>query len=254
MSRSNPSETTPNPSRRWFEWAAGAQDGFVRYYDKASQQRLQVNLPFTFLLLDELSTVKGWHDPSESGIYANEVRDTRQDTLTVRAFKGGELAQGLYANIRDRIRAMGGHYQTSCYIAFKNGAELEISNISFKGAALNAWVEFKKANRGGIYKQAVVITGYVDGKKGSTSFRMPTFALKPCSEATQNAGLALDQELQTYLKAYLSIRRDEAAEAAADTHTQVYGRTESAADEELAHEVESREPEFIDDDLESVPF
>lgn len=250
MSRSNPTEGNPNPSRRWFEWAAGSADGFVRYYDKEQAQRVPVSLPFTFLLLDELATVKGWHDPSESGIYANEVRDTRQDALIVRAFKGGELASGFYAAIRDRIKAMGGHFQASCYIAFRLDSELAIGNIAFKGAALNAWVEFKKAHRAEIYKQAIVISGFEDGKKGSTHFRVPTFFLKACSEETQAAALALDQELQAYLKSYLAARKDDAAETSADAVSAVYGRSLDDIDDEIAAKVAAHD----DDPNDDIPF
>lgn len=87
MSRSNPTDGIKNPATRWFEWAGGDEGG-IKHYDKEAKADVKVALPFTFLLLDELSTVKGWHEPSESGIYANEVRDTRQDALVVRAFKG----------------------------------------------------------------------------------------------------------------------------------------------------------------------
>src|SRR5688572_29501693 len=100
MSRSNPTDGARNPSTRWFEFASGADGGFVRYYDKASEKQIALGDAvnggkFLFILLDEMATVKGWHDPSESAIFANEVRDTRQDTLVVRSFKGGELASGL---------------------------------------------------------------------------------------------------------------------------------------------------------------
>ena len=93
MSRSNPTEGIKNPSTRWFEWAGGADGGFIRYYNKDTEKQEKVEGAFTFLLLDELSTVKGWHEPSESSIFANEVRDTRQDVFVVRSFKGGELAR-----------------------------------------------------------------------------------------------------------------------------------------------------------------
>jgi hypothetical protein len=139
MSRSNPTDGIRNPSTRWFEFASGADGGFVRYYDKDAEKNVELGDAkeggkFLFILLDELATVKGWHDASESAIYANEVRDTRQDALVVKAFKGGELASGLYAGIKDRIVAVGGHFVASCYIAYKDGDALRLGNIRFKGA------------------------------------------------------------------------------------------------------------------------
>lgn len=230
MSRSNPTDAVRNPATRWFEFASGADGGFVRYYDKDTEK--QVNLgdaekggTFVFLLLDELATVKGWHDESDSGIFANEVRDTRQDALVVKSFKGGELASGLYAGIKDRIVASGGHFVASCYIAYKDGASLKIGNIRFKGAALSAWMDFKKecptkkdsAGKSikAYYVDAVKIEGFEEGKKGSVTFRNPKFSLAPLSEDTNTQAIALDAELQAFLSDYLKRPRVEAAAASA---------------------------------------
>ena len=221
MSRSNPVDGSRNPSSRWFEWAGGADGGFVRWYNKESEKHENVSLPFTFLLLDELSTVKGWHEPSESGIFSNEVRDLRQDVLIVRSFKGGELASGLYSTIRDRVIAVGGHYSASLYVAYKDGDELKIGNLQLKGAASSAWMEFKRAagskkNTEGkavraYFVDAVQITGYEQAKKGGTTYRVPQFALKETSTSTNLQAVALDAELQAFLSEYLKRPKAEAA-------------------------------------------
>lgn len=206
MSRSNPTDNTPNPSTRWHEWQG--ENGVVRYYDKEKKENITVKLPFTFILLDETATVKGWHDASDSGIFSNEVRDTRAETLVVKAFKGGILAEGFYANIRDRVGAQGGHFTTNLYIGYKDSnGNLAIGSLQLKGAALNSWVEFKKANRQDIYKKAVKINGYVEGKKGKITFRTPTFAIAEIAEKTNTEAVALDSILQHYLKGYFSRTR-----------------------------------------------
>lgn len=214
MSRSNPNEGARNPSTRWFEWAGGSDGGFVRWYNKDTKETVKVEGAFTFLLLDQLSSVKGWHDPSESGIYSNEVRDTRQDVLVVRSFKGGELASGIYAQIRDRIKAVGGHYCASLYIAYKDGEELRIGNLNLKGATAGAWMEFKKTAGKKINSDAVTIAGFSNEKKGSTAYRVPKFALKEVSEATNQQAVALDVELQAFLADYLKKPKGEAAKPA----------------------------------------
>lgn len=226
MSRSNPTEAVRNPSTRWFQFASGADGGFVRYYDKEAKANVPLGDAanggkFGFLLLDELATVAGWHDPSESAIFANEVRDTRQDTLVVKSFNGGELASGLYASIKDRIVAVGGHFVSSCYIAYKDGDSLKIGNIRFKGAALSTWMDFKKqcptkkdASGKSIkayYVDAVKIEGFEQQKKGGTTFRVPKFSLAPLSEESNKQALALDAELQAFLSDYLKRPRAEAA-------------------------------------------
>jgi hypothetical protein len=224
MSRSNPTNGTRNPSTRWFEWAGGADGGFVRWYNKDTEQNVKIDGPFTFLLLDELSTVKGWHEGSESSIYANEVRDTRQEALVVKAFKGGELASGIYATIRDRIGAVGGHYHASLYVAYKEGEELKLGNLGLKGAAARTWMDFKKATPTkkdpngksvkAYFVDAVTITGSDQQKKGATLFRVPKFALKEVSAATNAQASALDVELQAFLADYLKRPKAEAAKPA----------------------------------------
>lgn len=217
MSRSNPHEGSPNPSARWFEWSGSR--GVVRYYDKDKKENVEAGDAFTFMLLDQLGKVGGWHDASDSGIYSNEVKDIRQELLVVKSFKGGILAEGLYKDIKDRVNAQGGHFVANLYIAFKLDGILKIGSLRFKGAALSAWMEFVKANRSDIYKSAIQITGYTEGKKGSVTFRVPTFKLITLSAGSNDAAVALDKELQDWLKGYFSrTSGDRAEHAPADAH------------------------------------
>lgn len=204
MSRSNPNDNgSPNPAVRWFEW--NGETGSVRYYDKDTKQNVDVGSQFRFMLLDQLGSVRGWHEASESGIYSNEVKDTRKDVLIVKAFKGGTLAEGLYKDIKDRINTLGGQFVTNCYMAFKHDHDdLAIGSLRFKGAALNAWMEFCKANRSALYKKAIAITGYSEGKKGRVIFRVPTFEVVDVSPETNDQAVSLDAELQEWLAGYLA--------------------------------------------------
>jgi hypothetical protein len=215
VSRSNPSENgTPNPATRWFEW--NGEHGLVRYYDKQAEQTVAVGDDFTFMLLDQLGTVKGWHDASDSGIYANEVKDTRQDVLVVKAFKGGVLAEGFYKDIKDRVNSEGGQFVASCYIAFKNDdGKLAIGNIAFKGAALREWMEFTKQHRSELFKKAVRIHGSTEGKKGRVVFKTPNLSIAELSAETDAAATALDRELQEFLKGYLKKNKRDQAETTA---------------------------------------
>jgi hypothetical protein len=200
--------------------------------------------------------VNGWHDPSESAIFANEVRDTRQDTLVVRSFKGGELASGLYAGIKDRIVAVGGHFVSSCYIAYKDGEALRIGNIRFKGAALSEWMEFKKQCQTkkdasgksvkAYYVDAVKIEGFEQQKKGGATFRVPKFSLVTLSEESNKQALALDAELQAYLSDYLKRPRVEAASATA--------KAESPHEQEQPKQAPKGNIERFADMEDDIPF
>lgn len=239
MSRSNPSELAANPASRWFEWNGEA--GVVRYYDKEVKKNIDCGTEFGFVLLDELASVRGWHDVSGSGIYSNEVRDTREGILIVKAFKGGTLAEGLYKDIKDRVNAVGGQFVANCYIGFKNGSEaLALGSLRFKGAALGAWMEFRKAHRSELYSKAVRIVGFTEGKKGRITYRMPVLTIANLAPATNEAALELDRQLQEYLKGYLSKTKRDQAEAVAP----------HVRDEDMTYD--SNDPPPITDD--DIPF
>lgn len=255
MSRSNPTDGVKNPSTRWFEWAGGADGGFVRWYNKDTEQQQKVDGAFTFLMLDELATVKGWHEASESSIFANEVRDTRQDVLVVRAFKGGELVSGLYKDIRDSIVAKGGHFCVSLYLAYKEGDELRIGNLNLKGAALSSWMDFKKScpskkdpsgkSVRAYFVDAVSIAGFEEAKKGGTTYRVPKFALRPVTAETNEEAIHLDAELQAFLSDYFKRPRAEVTKA-----------HDAASAEEHAPAVEkpAKKGGAFDDFEDDIPF
>lgn len=242
MSRSNPTENTPHPCRRWFEW--DGSHGVVRYYNKEEKENVDVGDDITFILLDQLSTIKGWHDASDSGIYANEVKDTTQDTLVVKAFKGGTLAEGLYRQIRDRVNALGGYFTSQLYIAFKLDGQLALGALALKGAALNAWVDFAKANRGDLYKKAVRIKGSTEGKKGKIVFKMPKLSIVEINEKTDADATVLDVELQAYLKSYFTRSRGEQVEKQEEVEQREYDEPE---------ETRGHNDDAGDDDR-SIPF
>lgn len=202
MSRSNPTENgVQNPAVRWFEWNGEA--GGVRYYDKDQKKNVDLGSDFTFLLLDQLGSVRGWHEASASGIYSNEVKDTRQDALIVRAFKGGTLVEGLYKDIKDRANSLGGQFVAALYIAFKHDGGLAIGSLRLKGAALGTWMEFTKAHRADLLKKAVRINGVTEGKKGRIVYRMPVLTLADVSDDTNKIAIGLDNTLQEFFKVYL---------------------------------------------------
>ena len=219
MSRSNPTVNNPHPCTRWHEWTGGDKGGTIRYYDKTSKTNIEVELPFNFALLDELSVIKGWHDASDSGITSNEVRDTRADVMVVKAFKAGIIAEGLYATIKDKVGAAGGHYTSNLYVAYEPeaGAPFSLGSLQFKGAALSAWMEFKTNNRQALYSKGVSITGFTEGKKGKVTYRVPVFELVDLPDEANQTAIEVDKALQTYLTQYLGRPKAEASVPATPT-------------------------------------
>lgn len=211
MSRSNPTERTdPNPCARWFEWSGS--EGVVRYYDRDKKENVVIGNDFGFILLDQLGGVTGWSDKHDSGIFSNEVKDTLQDVLLVKTFAGHMLAEGVYKAIKDKVNAQGGNFTANLYIAFKgDGSDLVIGSLRLKGAALMAWSDFEKKHRADLYKKAIRIKGFDEGKKGKVVFRTPKFSVVELTEESNQQAVQLDAKLQEYFGTYLKQRKVEQA-------------------------------------------
>jgi hypothetical protein len=205
MSRSEPTnQALPNPSTRWLTF--NGSTGRVRYFDKALEETVVLDYPLMFILLDVLCSVRGYDEVSECDIYSNEIRSVNNDVLTVTSRKGGKIATGLYAEIKTAVNSAGGDFHQNLYIAYKDGNELKIGSLRFKGAAVAAWMAFEKKHRDQIYEQAIVIGGSDDHAKGNIKFKTPKFSLAPLSPETQAAAKLLDGELQKYLRSVLAVK------------------------------------------------
>lgn len=191
MSLSNPGADSVNPTKKYFKWAG--QTGKVQWYDKESKQDIDVQLPFMFRVLDQLSTIVGYME-GKGGFWSNEVRSTQTDLLHVRS-KGGVEFSGLYSD----LNVKGAKYATSVYFAYKDGKDqYVIGNIKLSGAALSSWIDFNKKHN--MNQIAVALTGSEHGKKGSVEFEKPVFEAVEVSDESTAVAIELDKILQDYLK------------------------------------------------------
>lgn len=166
----NQTEGSSNPATKFLQWKSN--DKAFAYWDKAKSENMQIKLPFKFQFLEHFHTIKGWNDASESGIYSNEVKFISKEPLKVRAFKGGEIAEGLYSDIRPKIRDAGGKYFRSVYVINESG---EIINLQFKGAVVSAYSDFMNENENKIESAWIEINKAEDKKKGATKYSVPVF-------------------------------------------------------------------------------
>src|SRR5690554_4983324 len=193
-----PERKSQNPAVKFLEWKSN--DKCFSYYDKEKKENVLVPLPLKFVILEHYHTVKGWHDKSESGIYANEVLFTGSQELDVRSFKGGDIVKGLYKDIRSKVIEIGGRYHRSIYAVT---ADLEIVNISLKGAAVAEYSKFIDVHGDNFFTQNwVEVADIVEGKKGSIKYTSPVFkkstAIKDASAIRPYA-----QQLQDYMNEYM---------------------------------------------------
>lgn len=204
MSLSNP-RATESPVRKRFKVKANS-GGAITWYDSEAKREVSVDLPFRATVLDVLSTVRGFDEKSQSGLWANEVRDLKSEVLRVRS-KGGPVIEGLYGDIRDRLRASGGKFASSIYLAYKDGDELAIGNLVVVGSSLSAWIEFTNGRRIDS-DPGVSITGFTEQRKGATVYHSPVFERMDVSGDTLSKASELDVQLQPYLNESLQARAE----------------------------------------------
>ena len=189
-----------NPATKFIDWKSN--DKCFSYYDKETSTNEQIPLPFKFLVLDELHTIKGWNDATSSAIYSNEVKFISKEPMTVKPFKGNEIAKGLYKDIKEKIVAAGGHYTKSIYIMLEDGS---LANIQLKGSAVQKWGEFTQKTRNRLPDEWVQVATALEGKKGAVKFNTPEFTFfKSLSEDEANLADEAFNTLEAYLKTYLA--------------------------------------------------
>ena len=210
-----------NPATKFIEWKSN--DKCFSYYDKDIAESLKgsdpdvirekanvkIPLPFKFLVLDELSFVKGWSDALTGNIISNEVKFISKELITAKCYhknvKGEnvitEIAKGLYKDIKDQVVAAGAKYHKSIYVMLEDGS---LANIKFKGACVGKWADFTQKTKGRLADEWIIINKAEDGKKGAVKFSTPGFTFdksltdKECTMA-DNCFDTLEAYLKTYL-------------------------------------------------------
>jgi hypothetical protein len=227
MSLSQPRTSNPHPCQKWYEW--NGEKGNLRWYDKQNKKNVEVDLPFSFILLDELFSITGWHEPSGGSIYSNEIRDTRDEPFVVRSFGMKEIiAEGFYSDIKDKVAASGGKFSTGLYMAFNDPSDnlLKLGCLKIHGSALNAWVDAKSEQRKVSKKYDlagtdVEIADKEEGKKGRIVFQKPVLVFSNPSEEALGEATEIDKQLQTYFLGYFKRTRADQAQPKDDTLEQI---------------------------------
>lgn len=211
-----------NPATKFINWKSN--DKCFSYFDKDIAESLKgatddeikekanvkIQLPFRFLVLDELASVKGWSDSLTGNIVSNEVKFISKEIITAKCYhknaKGEktstEIAKGLYKDIKDRVNTAGAKYHKSVYIMLEDGT---LANIQLKGACVGKWGEFSQKSRSRFPDEWVICEKVIDGKKGAVKFTTPEFKFER-SLTEQEASMADDafEILESYLKTYLA--------------------------------------------------
>lgn len=163
-------KTSSNPASKFLEWKS--DEKCFSFYNKETRENEKIYLPLKFLVLMEMHTVKGWDDASGSGIWSNEVSNIGEDTIEVKAFKGGLIAKGIYKDVKETIAKRGGHYVKSIYAMLP---DFSLVNIGLKGSGVQAWGDFSKKSARRLPEEWVEVTGAEEKVKGKVKYSTPIF-------------------------------------------------------------------------------
>ena len=199
MARLNrPTTGSGTPVTKYLNWKSN--DKCFSYYDKQKGENVKVELPLKFLFLEHYHTVKGWNDASESGIYSNEVYSIGKEELNVKAFKGGDIAKGLYKENREKIVNAGGVYHRSVYAMLPDG---DLVNFQLKGIGVKAYSDFYNDNNHLLDNRWIEINSAKEGKKGAVKFSSPEFTIGDnITKAEDKMANDCAGVLQSYMDSY----------------------------------------------------
>jgi hypothetical protein len=167
--RSEVASSYEKQAEMYLEWKS--DDKSFSYYDKAQGKNITVD-PGKFLFLMDRSTIKGWSESDQSGIYSNEVKNLSTDDLNVRTFSGKAIASGKYADIKEAIAKAGGTFTKSIYAMMEDGT---IINFQLRGVSLRQWMDFTAKSRRRLPDEWITIASVEEGKKGRVTFSFPIF-------------------------------------------------------------------------------
>lgn len=199
MSLSNPK--VKHPVSSWLEWSGSK--GKFKMYDKEKKENVFFEKTIYIIVLDELTTIKGFSKQAQSGIYSNEIKNLSKDILDVRIHNGKHIVSGLYAGIKGKLE--GGKFAKSVYAAMiqvtKEETTVEMINISLVGSALGAWFDARIDTDSG---KVIELHPSADKlKNGSTIYYAPKIKINVVREDILEKCKSMDVRLQEYLSHYL---------------------------------------------------
>ena len=235
---SNERPRLANPCQKFIK--IDSTDEKLNFWDKEKKERVEVPIFQPFVVIKELTTIKGYSKKFKTGIYSNEIDDLRKP-LKVRYFKseqlknGGDLATGLYADIKDKVKVAGGRYAKSVY-AYMGG---ELVNFMLTGSAFSAFFDLQD-------ELCLQISGWKKEKNGVNDYSVPIFQKVDHDEMKaeiEEATKIWEEILKPYLNEYFK-------------NNAVAGDVQNSKETKSNIKEQSKEQPGFDDDIpvEELPF
>jgi len=235
MSRTKPNNNTKNPAVATLEWAA--MDGQFTAWDSVNKEKIQITDELRVAVLDQLSNISGWVKDIGS-CRCHETHNLSASPLQVFAWKDGKsrmIKDGMYADIKDEMKAMGIKYHKVVYalnLSEINGIPAgEIIKLDLGGAAMSEWIEVGVKD-----DWAITLGEPVEVQINKMiKYMKPTYTKIDINEEEE----ILAEEADKLLQEYFSSRKKESV-AVADTPSASYTDADAPAGD--------------DPDMDDIPF
>lgn len=162
-----------NPVKKYLTW--DSDNKCFKHYNKEIKQNIQVKLPMNFVVLKQMTTIKGFSEKDGCGIYSNELplNQLKTKEFNVKTMKGRTLVSGTYEKIKGDLAVLGGKFANNIYV-YLNG---EIVCITLVGSSFSAWYDFTAKENQAIKNNLIVIASAEEKKKGKTVYTQPVFTV-----------------------------------------------------------------------------
>lgn len=186
-----------NPVKKYLTW--DSDNKCFKHYNKEIKQNISVKLPLSFIVLKQMTTIKGFSEKDGCGIYANELplNQLKTKEFNVKTLKGRSLVSGTYEKIKADLAVLGGKFANNIY-AYLDG---EIVCITLVGSSFSAWYDFTAKESSAVKNNFVSITSAEDKKKGKTVYTQPIFTVG--AEIDEKVGADADKaydDIVAYIK------------------------------------------------------
>jgi hypothetical protein len=192
MSISSP-QAAISPVTKYYKWSGSK--GLFEYYNKETKENVE-SKSLNIIILDQFATVSGFHSETSTGIYSNEIKGVEE--LTVKTYKGEEIAKGKWKDIKEVVKNQGGKYAKSLYCGLIIANKIvEIINLKLYGSGVGAIIEAKPKD-GDCY---LFESSKEMLKKGATKYYSPKITKQETDMALYEEAKKMDIEiLQKYFK------------------------------------------------------
>lgn len=234
-------ENIQNPVEYRVTWSGSK--GLWVVYDTESKEKYEM-AEISFIPLEVLNTVKGWDGKTETGIYSNEIKNTKTQEFNVRS-GNGTICQGLWNDIKFEVKAKGGKWANVAYALLVGKKENKLATITFVGSSVGVWIDAKGRKGAHMYKCGKNAEVFKTPK--GDEYYKPTIEMQPITADQKQEAIEAYQPLAEF---FASRKERQAQEEAQPAQAPQPAQPTAAT----APPMDLGAPAVSDNDTDDLPF